>query len=419
MAKHLLTDRAVSGAKPRDKIFYLQDGSGLRLRIKPSGAKAWIFRYELHGKEHAMGLGEYPTITLAQARTLAQDARALLAAGQDPLQARDADRNAARIAEEKARTNTVRALALEWIASALQARDDKGANALRALEKDAFPVIGDMPPDDVRREHVYEIIDSMRARGVTRAVNVVLAELRQMYRWSMLRERVSRDPTFGIKKCDAGGTEPPRQRVLLDDEIVFLYQRIEGAIDRRALLLFLLLLSTGNRIGETLQAEWREIDFESRIWHIPAAHRKGNHRSPAVAHIVPLSDFALAVLASIKALSTDSLYLFPSGAAGTWSEKVPTKLFTDRQTDPKTATRKGRALSTDLLPANGHWTPHDLRRTARTTLSRLGVSVAVAEAVIGHAAPTKIVGTYDVWEYSAEKRQALDALGEHLEMLLS
>jgi integrase len=418
MAKDLLTDRKIVGAKPKAKEYMMSDGDRLYLRVRPSGARAWLFVYETHGKQHRMSLGEYPTITLAQARMLAQDARALLAAGQDPLQARDADRNAARIADEKARTNTVKALAAEWIASALAARDDNGAGALRVLQKDVFPAIGDMPPDEVRREHIYAIIDKMKARGVTRAVNVVLAELRQMYRWAMMRDRVERDPTFGIEKRDAGGTEPPRQRVLLDDEIVFLYQRIEGAIDRRALLLFLLLLSTGNRIGETLQAEWREIDFNACLWHIPAAHRKGNHRRPAAPHIVPLSPFALAVLASVQGLSDSSPYLFP-GKAGTWAEKVPTKLFTDRQTDPKTARRRGRLLSTDLLPAGGHWTPHDLRRTARTTLSRLGVSTAVAEAVIGHAAPTKIHATYDVWEYAKEKREALDALGEHLEMLLS
>jgi integrase len=416
MARHRLTDKKITSTKPGAgaSTVMLPDGEGLYLRIRPTGARGWVYVYDIAGQQRRMGLGTYPTVTLARARELAEEARRLRADGVDPLDARQAAAEEAATAAEKAKTDNVRALAHEWARLDLNSRRDGGANALRALEKDAFGIIGDMAPEDVRPEHVLEVVDAMKARGVTRTTSAVFAELRQLFRWATVRRRIASDPTYGLDKGKICAPSPPRRRVLTDTEIIWLADRIEAAISRRARLLFLLLLATGNRIGETLLGEWREIDFEKGEWLIPACHRKGNARHPATDHLVPLSDFCLAVLASVQADAGDSPMMWPGADA-----KSMTKAFTDRQTDPATATRKRRVLTTDLLPTNGHWTPHDLRRTARTLMSRLGVSREVAERCVGHAEGDRIVATYDVWEYASEKRAALGLLGEHLAGVLT
>jgi integrase len=407
-------DKTIAAEKPRATVFYLNDGGGLRLRVRPNGSKTWILRYKVAGVEHQHGLGDYPTVTLARAREKAHEARAGLDEGKDPIAGKKAAAKAVKAEIERAKTNTVKALAEEWARVDLSTRKDGGAGALRALDRDAWPTIGDMPPEDVKTAHVLEIVDAMRARGVTRTTSVVFAELRQMFRWATMRERIPKDPTYGLDKGKVCAPSPPRQRVLSDDEIVWLAARIEGAISRRARLVFLLLLATGNRIGETLAGEWKEINFEKAEWLIPAPKRKGNARHPARDHLVFLSDFALAVLAGIGADAGDDARMFPDTDA-----KNMTKAFTDRQTDPKTATRKRRLLSTDLLPQGGHWTPHDARRTARTLLARLGVDGDVAEKCIGHAESSKIVATYNVHDYATEKREAMSKLGDFLAGLLT
>lgn len=414
MAKNLLTDRGIKAAKPGEKMTMLSDGEGLYMRVQPSGSKTWIYVYEMHNKQRRMGIGTYPTVTLQRARELAEDARKLRADGIDPLDAREKAAEEERKTREKAKTNTVRLLAENWANKDLNSRNDGGQEALRALEKDAFGTIGDMAPEDVRPVHIIEIVDAMKSRGVTRTTSAVFALLRQMFRWATVRELIPKDPTYGLDKSKVCAPSPPRQRVLTDAEIVWLAARIEAAIDRRALLVFLLLLSTGNRIGETLLAEWREIDFKKAEWLIPAIHRKGNSRHPATDHLVMLSEFALSVLVSIKALSGDDALLFPGIDA-----RRMTKFFTDRQTDKTTATRRGRRLTTELLPSNGHWTPHDVRRTVRTLLARLGVDRDVAEKCVGHAEADRIVATYNVHDYAQEKREATTKLGEFLEGLLT
>jgi len=118
-------------------------------------------------------------------------------------------------------------------------RNDGGQNALRSLEKDAFGTIGTMAPEDVRPSHILEIVDAMKARGVTRTTSAVFSELRQLFRWATVRELIPKDPTYGLDKSKVCAPSPPRQRVLTDAEIVWLAGRIETAIDHRALLLFL------------------------------------------------------------------------------------------------------------------------------------------------------------------------------------
>lgn len=414
MKQNLLFPQTVKAAKPQATSYDLSDGHGLRLRVRPNGAKTWIYRYKKHGVEHQHGLGDYPTVSLTKAREKAHEARVALSEGKDPVAAKKAAAAAAKAKTARAKTNTVRLLAEEWARVDLTTRRDGGAAALRALEKDAWPVIGALAPEDVKTSDVLKIVDAMRARGVTRTTSAVFAELRQFFRWATVRERIPKDPTYGLDKAKICAPTPPRQRVLSDAEIIFLSDGIEAAIDRRARLLFLLLLSTGNRIGETLAGEWREVDFEKAEWMIPAKKRKGNARHPARDHLVFLSDFTLSILASIKADADESPEMFPGADA-----KNITKAFTDRQTDPATATRKRRILSTDLLPSGGHWTPHDLRRTARTLLARLGVSGDVAERCIGHAEASRIVATYNVHDYAAEKKDAMDKLGAHLAVLLT
>lgn len=164
---------------------------------------------------------------------------------------------------------------------------------------------------------------------------------------------------------------------------------------RRKHVLMVLLL-TMQRRGELARAEWREFDFDSCRWKIPASHSKNKRE-----HAVPLTRWAIAELKALKVLANGSRFVLPG--------KNP-----ERHADPKLVTRSVKRLLPRFL-AHGidAFVPHDLRRTGRTTLGRLGVSPFIGERVINHSKDL-LEETYDLWDYFEEKRDALERLENYL-----
>lgn len=156
------------------------------------------------------------------------------------------------------------------------------------------------------------------------------------------------------------------------------------------------LLLTMQRRSELALAEWEEFDFARRRWKVPARHTK-NRRE----HVVPLTDWAIAELRTLKQYARGSRFVLPGKHA-------------NKPADPKLITRGVHRLLPRFL-AHGieAFTPHDLRRTGRTTLGRLKVTPFIAERVINHSKDV-LQETYDLWDYFDEKRDALERLERHL-----
>lgn len=162
-----------------------------------------------------------------------------------------------------------------------------------------------------------------------------------------------------------------------------------------------LLLLTLQRRGELVAAEWREFNFKARTWTIPADHTKTGK-----GQVLPLSDWAIRELQSLKEMAGESPYVFPS-SDGT------------APLDPKYITRSvARCLKRFKKHGIAKFTAHDLRRTGRTGLARLGVKIDIAERVLNHTR-ARIEATYDLHDYLDEKRQALEKWAEHLKGLAS
>jgi integrase len=423
--RNLLSFKSLS-ASASAKTRLLADGDRLFFRIQPSGAQSWVFVYEMHGHQRRMGLGPYPTVTLAAAREAADVARRQIASGIDPLDARKNAAAVAKVEMERKRIANVREAMTEWQRLELaHAHTDGGGSVMAGMEIDALPLIGDMPPHEVTLQDILKIGDRIRRRAtektpLIRTRNVVLSNLRQFYTWAISRNLASLDPTATISKIAFGGRDGEGDRTLSVDELVWLLARVEAETSRQIMAFCLLLLSTGNRPGETCAAEWSEIDFEKGMWVIPAAHRKGNKLHPAVDHYLPLSNFACATLASVQASAGISPYLFPGPDGHPLDPESITKATTAKQTRPDERTTHKNQLSTVLLPVGGRWTPHDLRRTARTMLAGVGVPEEIAERCIGHYAfGKKIKRIYDRHKYENEMRAAMNKLGARLEEIFT
>ena len=425
MAKELLSDRQIITAKPTDKEYLLADGSGLFLRVRPTNAKDWFFHYTHSSKRNKLSIGQYPDTSLANARFKAVTLRGTLAAGIDPKQKAIDDalaveaairtRELAIVAE--ANKYTVNRLFTHWEKLALCDRKDKGKEVRRMFEKDVLPVIGSMSVEDVRKSHIVNIIDTMLSRGIKRMVKLVLALMRQMFRFAQDKDIIETDPTSSIRKAKVGGKDVVRDRHLKDAEIRDLAVKLPGArLLKSTECAIWIMLSTCCRIGEICKAKWIHLDLESNTWQIPPENSKNGKP-----HTIQLSAFSVKYFKQLITLKQSDVWVYPNTAnTDHVCIKSITKQVGDRQLAANRDRMSGRSKHGEALKLEGgKWTPHDLRRTGATTMGNLGISSDVIEKCLNHTEENEMKKTYQHQTLMAEQAQAWKLLGERLEILAS
>ena len=439
----VLTDKTVQAyVKTGDAIKALHDGGGLYLRRRDAGAY-WYLRLKepATGREqwHRMfpddPQGHYPHKSLANARDEADRLWKQRSEGNDPraLRQRKIDEEHARqleAAEAARRRLTVRDLFDHWarveLAPQLRAdgqrrgRKDGGEYIRQQFDRRIFPGLGSVAATDVRKADLLAVLDEVTAAGKLRTANVLLAALKQMFRFALAREIVERNPLDTVTKRDAGGTEAERERTLDADEIKALAAALPAAnMQARSVAAVWLILATGARIGETVASTWADVDLTIGSWHLPETK---NGRD----HTIHLSAFALAqfkVLADLKEQDENNKplpWVFPNTAGdGPVCTKSFGKQLADRQR-PAERRLQHRSTRTDsLVLAGGKWTAHDLRRTAATLMAGLGISGDVIDECLNHVTESRVRRTYIRNRRPAEQARAFDALGARLAALVN
>lgn len=295
------------------------DGDGLYLRVKSPGSASWLYRYRTNGKLRDMGLGAYPAVTLSEARDLATDARKLAKTGTDPLEARK--RSRAELAVEQRRAaalaTTFESVAQDYIDSQRAGwKNAKHASQWsNTLATYAFPVIGDLPPNEITTEHLLKILrpiwtqvpeTASRVRNrielvLDAAKAVGLREGENPARWRghldklfPKRSKVSRvvhHPALPWQEAPAFITE----------------LRNHNSLSHRALEMTIL---TCCRTSEVLEARWDELDLNEGIWTIPEERMKAGK-----SHRIPLTSPLRSLLESLNRID-DSPFLFPGQKEG-------------------------------------------------------------------------------------------------------
>jgi len=372
---------------------------GLVLRIEPSGSKLWLFRYKLGGKPHRLALGAYPGMTLALARAEAQAHRDLLDRGVDPRSARRARRPAPLSEAASPRDKySIEFLAQEFLERHVRPHRRRPEYAERILTRDVISEWRGRDARTITPREVIELLDGIVARGSRVMANRTASLLGQMFKFGIHRAIVENSPVMLLYR--PGGKERPRSRALSEDELQAFLQNLDDACRFQRLPHVLrVLLLTLQRRSELALAEWREFDLDGKNWTIPDAHAKTGK-----GHTLPLSDWAVEELKRLKVMAAGSRYVLPS------SDK-------SQPIDPKYITRSvARCLKRFKAHGVAAFTPHDLRRTGRTGLARLGIKVDIAERILNHARE-RIEATYDVHDYIDEKREALGNWATYLEQL--
>ena len=298
------------------------DGEGLYFQISKAGASSWIFRYKLEGKSREMGLGPYPAVTLAEARQLAAAQRKVLAAGADPLAARDAEREAKREAERQAQARriTFETLAVEYQAAHGASWSEKWRKGwLRKLELYAFPVIGKMPAGEIQTENVLKVLQPIWATK-TRTADEVRGQVEQVLDAAKARRlRDGDNPARWRGHLDnllsKAEKKKARQRqhfpAMRWQDVPALMQKLAQDESHAAVAARLMILS-GARAQMIRFAAWGEFDLDAGVWSLPAERMKMRK-----AFSVPLSAEVVEMLKYLP-LIEGSPYLFPGqGKTGT------------------------------------------------------------------------------------------------------
>lgn len=288
-----------SGAPAGDRH---TDGLGMYLLVKASG-KYWRLAYRINGTRKLLAIGVYPEVTLAQARARRADARAQVAAGIDPVQAKHEQRR--EVAAQA--LHTFGAVAEEWLVKL----GGKGLATQRKkrgwLDHDVLPLIGDIPMAALRPRDVLAVGRRMEARGVLDSAHRVMQMCSQICRYAIASAIVEVDVTSGLTGALAP-VETTHYAAITDPlELGSLLRAIDGyegfysvvAALRLAPLVFV-------RPGELRGAEWAEIDLDAAEWRVPGPRMK-----MGVEHIVPLARQSVDILRWLKPLSGHSKFVFP------------------------------------------------------------------------------------------------------------
>ncbi len=292
-----------------------EDGQGLRLVVKASGRRSWVFRFQLGGQRREAGLGSFPAVSLKEARQAASVMRGQLLEGIDPLTAREAMRASEQAV--KARTVTFKAVAADYIAAHRAGwKNAKHAQQWEnTLATYAEPVIGHLPTSEITTAHLLEILTPIWHAKTETA--------------SRVRNRIELILDAAKARGLRNGENPARWRGHLD-KLLPKRSKVQARTHHAALpwaelpefmaelaehegltyAAMRLTILTACRTSEVLGATWSEIDLESRTWTIPAARMKAGRE-----HRVPLSDPALELLASLPQLAGNA-HLFPGQRPG-------------------------------------------------------------------------------------------------------
>ncbi|SFV15468.1 tyrosine-type recombinase/integrase [Pseudoduganella namucuonensis] len=377
-----LNDKRIKAMKPKAKRYLVADGGGLALEVMTSGAKIWRYRYSLHSKQQPLvTIGEYPSVSLQDARDRARKYGETVSAGVSPVADAKKDRGA-----EKA-LDSVRAFADLWFESEIADKSKSYSTVTRrALDKDIYPAIGNKPLADVNAGDVLAICDKIKGRGAPQVALFTRNVVKRMYEYAISRQVATINPAQQLVARFIA-TPQSRTRVLSPDEVGSVMRTVYASDMSRAYKLALhLLVITMVRKSELIEAEWSEFDLDAGIWRIPASRMKKD-----VEHWVYLSAQAVDIIRELQTLSHSQRFLFPMRRG-----------YEDRPIAKSTLNQAVRAMKADVQ----HFVIHDFRRTASTHLHEMGMSSDAIEKALAHSIKG-IKGVYNRAEYADERRKIL------------
>ncbi len=407
MAKELLQDPAIKSAKSKAKDYRLNDGDGLYLIVKTSGAKWWRFDYTINSKRKTLSVGTYPDTSLKLAREKAGDARKSVAKGVDPSddrkQKKETDKktieNAKRQALGLAVDGSFEDLARKWLDADVKPHVKLNTYNTKFARMAIYvwPIIGNMPANEITHADVCDVIYSLKDRGLIPTARNLRGEISACFEWGQLQrpQLVVSNPTPTAKAMNFKHVVKHRSAIIDPKEFGQLLRDIysyEGTyIVQQALRLAPLLFQ---RPIETSSMQWADVDFDAREWRPHISKTDINH-------IVPLSNQAIQILIDVKRISGWGDFVFPS-----------------MRKDGKPMSNKSLNHALGSLGYSGDKiTPHGFRTTASTFLNEQGWSPDAIERQLAHVPRDKVRMAYNRAAWLDERRRMMQSWADYLDSL--
>jgi integrase len=445
--KTAFSDRAIKAMRAAAKAYDVHDAivPGLSLNVLPSGLKRFVLLTRFPGAKHPTrrALGAYGALTLEAARKKARTWLELIGRGIDPAVQVEEDRRQ-RARERRA---TFAAVVEDYIRIEVYGpggekhpRQRGAAKVINALRDVLVPLFGHRPITALTADEIMQAIELVGRVGSDRALVKLKArrklrrpgrksrpspeQARALFTFCKMVLNWASEPDAGygldhnpldrVRRARRLGSSVRRDHVLTDEELIALMAAIARLLPPHRQV-YQVLLHSGLRLNEAARARWSEIEDDT--WTIGAARMKGKNAA-ARPHAVPVTPALRKIFDAVpRGRKGDFVFSAQDGARPIVTGGAHIK----RTLDDEMLTvlrQRARARGADAgKVALRAWRNHDIRRTCRSTLARLGVSEDVAEAVLGHQRGG-VVGIYDRWHRLPEKRAALERWSRFLAELI-
>lgn len=391
----MLTDTKLRSFKPKDAVYRHADTNGLCIEIRPAGSKIWRYRYRFAGKANMLTIGEYPGVSLSEARSERDKARALLKGGADPAQVARIQR----AAQVEQAGNTFALVAEELLEKrAKKLSPGSVIRERRMLEKDLGRFIGDLPIQDITAPLLLQALRKIEARGAIETAHRARAAASLVFRYAIATGRTKNNPAADLIGALSSAktqhfatlTEPAEVAKLL--KAIYGYQGspVVSAALKLSALLFV-------RPGELRHARWDDIDLDTTEWRYITSKTK-------TPHIVPLATQAVEILREVQPYTRRSEYVFP----GIRSISKPIS--------ENTINAALRNLGFD----NATMTAHGFRAMARTLLDEvLGFRPDFIEHQLAHAVRDPLGRAYNRTSHLEGRTKMMQVWADYLDSLRS
>jgi len=389
----VLNNTQIKNLKSKDKLYRETDSHGLVLEVKPNGVKSWRYRCRINGKATMLSIGNYPQVSLADARRARDELKEKLQSGIDP-------RNQQKEEIEVVVIKTFGIMYREWYAHNLESWTENYAKDLdERCQNHLLPFLENRDISKITAMDMLEVFKRIETRGTLNMLKKVRGYASRVFRYSVGMGVCPFDPTRDLPQdVFKKETVKPFAHITSKEELASVLKKIgayNGGFSVRMALkmaphVFL-------RPSELVSIQWEDVNFNEKLIRIKPEVMKMKRE-----HLVPMSEFVVEILKQCFEVKADSQFVFPS-------QRSKTRPITP---DSLRVALRSIDIGADVL------TTHGFRHTASTLLNEQGWSPDAIEKQLSHEERNKIRGTYNKAEYLEVRREMMEEWSRFLEDLL-
>lgn len=383
-----LTDLDCKRAKPREKDYKMFDGGGLFLAVLKSGKKKWRIKYKLEDKESIYSVGDYPQVSLSDARKAKE------------VFLKDLE-NGLVVKKKDKKSTLLKDIIKEWFEHRSDMKPTYKRDSIAKIEKNIIPYLGNKDINDIEPLEMLKALQIIDQRGSNHSARKTYGLMNRMYKYAVLMGKAKHNILADIDISIAFSKRAEKNMAHITDTKVlaeFLRKVDSYGGDYSTKMALKIIAHLFVRPYNLRFMEWNEIDFENKMWIIPAEKMKMNK-----AHMVPLSDYVISVLNEMKVVSYDiSTYVFPS------------RINYKKTLSENTFNKGVKTLGFDS-------TAHGFRHTASTLLHENmrihGINSAAIETQLAHTVGNSIHQTYNKAIYLEDRIKLMSWWSDYLNKL--